>query len=191
MQRGLVIVTAVCGLLATIEGAQAPVAGPEYKKLEALVGVWRLEGSVKAVPEAGATDEGRVSYTHVNRMINGGFFLETRRTGTGPRGAVSELFVYSYNPASKTYRQDGFGNRGMIRTFTGTIDGLTWTFKGTNTALTGETTQERFTIVYAPDMASATVRSEHSKNGSDWYERLTGTYTRVSLADAPQAISLP
>jgi len=185
MQKGLVIVTFVCALFATTDAAQAPVAGPEYRKLEALVGVWRLEGSVKAVPEVGSTDAGHVSYTHVNRMINGGFFLETRRTGTGPRGAVSELFIYSYHPASKTYRQDGFGNRGMIRTFTGTIDGLTWTFKGTNTPLTGETTQERFTIVYAPDMASATVRSEHSKNGTEWYERLTGTYTRVSSAVPP------
>ena len=185
MRRVLPSFMLVCALLATLEGAQAPAPGPEYKKLEALVGVWRLEGSVKAVPEVGSTDAGHLSYTHVNRMINGGFFLETRRTGTGPRGAVSELFVYSYDPVSKTYRQDGFGNRGMIRTFTGTIDGQTWNFKGTNTPLTGETTQERFTIVYAPDMSSATVRSEHSKDGVHWFERLTGTYTRLSSTVPP------
>jgi Protein of unknown function (DUF1579) len=185
MRRGLLGFTVVCALFVTLEGAQAPPAGPEYAKLEALVGVWRLEGSVKAVPEVGATDAGPVSYTHVNRMINGGFFLETRRTGTGPRGAVSELFVYSYTPASKTYRQDGFGNRGMIRTFTGTIDGRTWTFTGTNTPLTGDATQERFTLVYALDMSSATVRSEHSKDGIHWFERLTGTYTRLSSTVPP------
>ena len=184
-RRVLWCVTLLCAWFATVDGAQAPAPGPEYKKLEALVGVWRLEGAVKAVPQVGSTDAGHVSYTHVNRMINGGFFLETRRTGTGPRGPVSELFVYGYDPASKTYRQDGFGNRGMIRTFTGTIDGQTWNFKGTNTPLTGDTTQERFTIVYAPDMSSATVRSEHSKDGVHWFERLTGTYTRVSSTVPP------
>jgi len=165
---------------AALAGVHAQTPGPEYKKLEALVGVWRLEGSVKAVPATGATDSGAVSYLHVSRMINGGFFLETRRTGTGPRGAVSELFLYSYNPATKTYRQDGYGNRGMLRSFIGTVDGSTWMFKGTNTPLGGEPTQERFTLVYSPDMTSATVRSEHSVNGVDWFERLTGKYTRVS-----------
>ena len=58
MRRVLPSFTLVCALLATLEGAQAPVPGPEDKKLEALVGVWRLEGSVKAVPEVGSTDSG-------------------------------------------------------------------------------------------------------------------------------------
>ena len=61
-------------------------------------------------------------------------------------------------------------------------DGLTWTFTGTNTSQAGVTTQERFTIVYSADMTSATVRSEHSKDGLEWFERLTGKYTRVSTS---------
>lgn len=161
-------------------GASAP--GPEYRKLEALVGVWHFEGAVNAVPAVGATDAGPVVYTHINRMANGGYFLETRRSGTTPRGDATELFVYSYNPVTKKYRQDGYTSRGVLRTFTGTIEGDTWIFVGTNTSLSGETTQERFTLVYSPDMSSATVRSEHSKNGVDWYERLTGKYTRLSAA---------
>lgn len=91
MRRVLPSFMLVCALLATLEGAQAPAPGPEYKKLEALVGVWRLEGSVKAVPEVGSTDSGHLSCTHVNRMINGGFFLKDgvhwfeRLTGTYTR----------------------------------------------------------------------------------------------------------
>jgi hypothetical protein len=34
-------------------------------------------------------------------------------------------------------------------------------------------TRERYTVTYAPDLQSATVRSEHSKDGVTWYERLT------------------
>src|SRR6185436_16923202 len=105
-------------------------AGPEYAKLAALAGTWRLEGTLKAIPAVGATDAGPVSYTHVSQMANGGYFLETRRTGSGPRGDVSELWVFSYNPAVKTYRMDGYTNRGVLRTFMFTIDGQTWTFKG-------------------------------------------------------------
>ena len=168
-----------CLLTASLS-AQTPSPGPEYQKLATLVGAWRLEGTLKAVPAVGSTDTGLVVYTHVNQMANGGYFLETRRTGTGPRGDVSELWVFSYNPVTKTYRQDGYTNRGVLRTFTFTIDGQTWTFKGTNTSAGGVTTQERFTIVYSADMTSATVRSEHSKDGVEWFERLIGRYTRIS-----------
>ena len=164
--------------------AQAPAPGPEHSKLEVFVGEWTLEAESKAVPALGMNDSGHVSYRHVSQMANGGFFLETRRTGTGTRGPVSELFIYSYNAVSKTYRQDGYNNRGQVRTFTGTVDGLTWSFAGTNTNVDGSVTQERFTLRYAPDLLSATVRSEHSKDGVTWYERLTGTYTKRASSSA-------
>ena len=82
--------------------AQSPAPGVEHKKLEIFVGEWRFAGESKAVPALGMTDAGKVSYRHVNQMANGGFFLETRRTGTSARGSVTELFVYSYNAVSKT-----------------------------------------------------------------------------------------
>jgi hypothetical protein len=160
--------------------AQVPTPGAEHKKLEMFVGEWTFAGESKAVPALGMTDAGKVSYRHVNQMANGGFFLETRRTGTSARGPVTELFVYSYNAVSKTYRQDGYNNRGQVRTFTATLDGLTWSFVGTNTNLDGSVTKERYTLTYSSDLSSATVRSEHSKDGIEWHERLTGTYTRVS-----------
>ena len=166
-------------LSASVIAASAQAPGPEYQKLAALVGEWRLDGTVKAVPAVGSTDSGPVSYTHVNQMAGGGYFLETRRTGSGPRGDVSELWILSYDPVAKAYRQDGYTNRGVVRRFTFTIDGSTWTFSGTNTSAAGVTTQERFTIVYAADLKSATVRSEHSKDGVEWFERLTGRYTRT------------
>ncbi|MEO8482223.1 MAG: DUF1579 family protein [Acidobacteriota bacterium] len=160
--------------------APAPAPGPEYKVLESLVGVWHFDGRVNAIPELGMTDSGPVTYTHVNQMAHGGFFLETRRTGTGPRGPVTELFVYSYTPATKTYRQDTYDNRGRMRTFTATVVDRTWQFTGTNTSATGQTTTERYTMVYAADMMSAALRSEHSKDNVTWFERMTGTYVRMS-----------
>jgi hypothetical protein len=48
------------------------------------------------------------------------------------------LDVYSYNARTETYRQDGYDNRGRVRTFTGTVDRLTGSFIGTNTAWTGQ-----------------------------------------------------
>jgi len=165
-------------LPAVIVHAQRPMPGPAQEPLKALVGTWHFEGEVKAVPAVGANDSGKVVYTHVNEMTHDGFFLQTHRTGTGPSGDVSELFVYGWDAAAKVYRQDGYNNRGQIRRFTGTLGGLAWRFVGTNISASGQTTQERFTVTYAPDMMSATVRSEHSRDGVEWFERLTGTYTR-------------
>ena len=188
-----IALVALCGWVSSssLLLAQAPAAapGPDHARLEVFVGEWSFEGQSQAVPALGMADAGTVAYRHVNQMANGGFFLETRRTGTGPRGPVTELDVYSYNAVTKTYRQDGYDNRGRVRTFTGTVDGLTWSFIGTNTALDGTVTQERFTLRYSPDLRTATVRSEHSKDGVTWYERLTGTYTKVS--GAATAISRP
>lgn len=177
----LILLAVVCAWTTSFAQAPAPppAPGPEHHALEAFVGVWTFDGDIQAVPALGMTDAGHVTYTHVSEMSNGGFFLETRRTGTGTRGPVSELFVYSYNAASKTYRQDGYNNRGIVRMFIGTVSGRTWTFAGTNTSLTGVVTQERFEIVYSEDMKTATVRSEHSNDGVTWFERLTGTYRRM------------
>lgn len=174
----MTFIAAVCVPLSI--GAQAPAPGPEHRQLEVFVGEWTFEGDSRAVPALGMTDSGHVSYRHINEMANGGFFLETRRSGMGTRGPVSELFVYSYNPVSKTYRQDGFNNRGQVRTFTATVRGLVWSFVGTNANLDGSVTQERYTLTYAPDLMTAMVRSEHSRDGTTWYERLTGTYTKVA-----------
>jgi hypothetical protein len=160
--------------------AQRPAPGPAQEPLKALVGIWHFDGEVKAVPAVGANDSGHVAYTHVNEMTNDGFFLETRRTGSGPSGDVSELFVYGWDAAARVYRQDGYNNRGQIRRFTGTCADRVWRFTGTNTSAAGQITQERFTVTYAPDMQSATVRSEHSRDGVEWFERMTGTYTRTS-----------
>lgn len=176
----LLAVVCAWAAISSAPSAQVPAPRPEHRALEVFAGTWTFEGDIKAVPAAGLTDSGHVTYRHVSQMINGGFFLETRRTGTGTRGPVSELFVYSYNTASKTYRQDGYNNRGVVRQFTGTVEGRTWKFVGTNTSLDGVVTKERFEIVYSPDGATATVRSEHSNDGVMWFERLTGTYRKIS-----------
>lgn len=157
-----------------------PAPGPEQARLAALVGVWQFEGQLKAMPALGANDSGLVVYTHITQMANGGFFLETRRTGRGPSGELSELFVYGWDAAAREYRQDAYDSRGRMRRFTGQVAGNVWTFSGTNVSATGQITRERFTVTYAPGLSSATVRSEHSRDGVTWYERLTGTYTRTS-----------
>jgi hypothetical protein len=182
MSKLLALSLLCLGILASSRAplAQRPMPGPAQEPLAALVGTWRFEGQVKAVPAVGSTDAGPVTYTHVNTLTNGGFFLETRRTGRGPTGDVEELFVYGWDAAANVYRQDGYNSRGQIRRFTGTYANRVWTFTGTNVSAAGATTQERFTITYTPDMRSATVRSEHSRDGTEWFERLTGTYTRTS-----------
>jgi hypothetical protein len=174
------LVTLALILQGRVAYAQRPMPGPAQAPLLLLVGVWHFDGEAKAVPAVSANDAGPVHYTHVNEMVHDGFFLETHRTGIGPSGPVSELFVYGWDESAKVYRQDGYNNRGQIRRFTGTLDGHTWRFTGTNTSASGRVTYERFTVTYDPDMVSASLRSEHSADGAQWFERLTGRYTKAS-----------
>jgi hypothetical protein len=168
----------VCASVGSMS-AQGRGPTPEHKKLEVFVGAWSFEGESKAVPELGMNDAGKISYRHVNTMINGGFYLETRRTGTNAQGPLTELFVYSYDPLTKMYRQDAYDSRGRVRTFSATVQGLTWSFTGVNTSADGKVTKERYTLTYSADMTSATLRSEHSRDGAVWYERTTGTYRKL------------
>jgi hypothetical protein len=164
------------GSLLLAQGADP--LGPRADKIKALIGVWKLEGTVKPVEATGAADSGSVSYTQVGKLVNDGAILQVQRTGTGPRGPVEELWMYSYNPVTKTYRMDANTGRSVIRNFTFKINGDTWSFTGTNTTVAGVTTRERFTITFNAEMTSGTVRSEHSVDGKQWFERLTGTYTK-------------
>ena len=170
-------------LTATVSAQSRDPLGPQADRLKAMLGTWKLEGTVKPIAATGATDSGPVSYTQVGRLVNDGAILQVHRTGTGPRGPVEEVWRYSYNPLAKTYLMDATTLRNVIRNFVFTIEGDTWSFEGTNITPAGVTTLERFTIRFSPDMSSATGRSEHSADGKTWYERLTGTYTKV--ADPP------
>jgi hypothetical protein len=171
----------LCFFAAPLLLAQTPdPLGPQAGKIKTFVGTWKLEGVVKAVEATGATDSGAVSYTQVGKLVNDGAMVQVQRTGTGPRGPVQELWLYSYNRVTKTYRMDANTGRSAIRNFTIKIKDDTWSFTGQNTSIAGVSTLERFTITFNPEMTSGTVRSEHSTDGKEWFERLTGTYTRVS-----------
>ena len=173
------LVAAVVGSVAAVHG-QMFTLGPHADEVKRFVGTWKVEGTLKPIEATGATDSGPVSYTQVGTLVNDGAILQVRRTGTGPRGPVEELWLYSYNPLTKTYRMDATTGRSLVRNFTFTIRNNVWSFTGTNTNPAGVTTLERFVFTFGADGASATVRSEHSVDGRTWFERLTGTYTRVS-----------
>jgi hypothetical protein len=185
-RSSILVFTVLAG--AAVHAQDSQPLGPHADKIKALVGVWKLEGTVQPIEATGASDAGPVSYTQVGRLVNDGAIVQVQRTGTGPRGPVEELWLFTYNPVTGTYRMDGTTGRNVVRNFMLEIEGDRWTFEGTNTTPAGVTTRERFTIVYTPDMTSGTVRSEHSMDSRRWFERLTGTYTRVpndTTASAP------
>jgi hypothetical protein len=167
-------------LAATISAQGRDPLGPQADSLKAMLGTWKLEGTLQRIEATRATDSGPVSYTQVGMLVNDGAILQVRRTGTGPRGAVEEVWRYSYDPLTKTYRMDATTTRNVIRNFVLEIEADTWSFEGTNITPAGIRTLERFTIRFSPDRSSAIGRSEHSADGKTWHERLTGTYTRIA-----------
>ena len=82
-------------LSAHVQAADPPTKpGPEQKKMEMGVGKWKIEGVVGESPFGPA---GKVTGSEEDRMILGGFFLESRGQVTGPDGEMSRLEILATN----------------------------------------------------------------------------------------------
>jgi hypothetical protein len=138
--------------------------------------VWNFDGETRAIPELGMMDAGKVAYTHVNQMANGGYFLETRRTGTGPNAGHRALCLQLQRRV-EDYRQDGYNNRGGSNVHRHRR-WATWTFSGTNTSLDGQVTKERF-VRSIPRICRPQPSDPSTRKTGTPYERLTGTHQGV------------
>lgn len=119
----------IAGLLAipSIAGAQAAAAGqpsPDQKRLEALVGQWRIDVDQKATPLAPATKASGTQDCEwfANRHV------VCRSEAKGPAGTYSQMQTLSYVPARKQYVAYTVDSLGSALVAYGQISGDTWTF---------------------------------------------------------------
>lgn len=119
----------IAGLLAipSIAGAQTAAAGqpsPDQKRLEALVGQWRIDVDQKATPLAPATKASGTQDCEwfANRHV------VCRSEAKGPAGTYSQMQTLSYVPARKQYVAYTVDSLGSALVAYGQISGDTWTF---------------------------------------------------------------
>jgi hypothetical protein len=122
MKRCITILL-IAGLLA-IPSIAAAQTSPDQKRLEALVGQWRIDVDQKATPLAPATKASGTQDCEwfANRHV------VCRSEAKGPAGTYSQMQTLSYVPARKQYVAYTVDSLGSALVAYGQISGDTWTF---------------------------------------------------------------
>lgn len=152
-------------LLAAAARAQAPVPGPEHRKLEALVGDWTMEGAGKDGP---TSPEREVVGTLHNRWILGGFFVEITHLWKGEGRETRFLEIVGYDPHNKAYTSHEFRPNGTVVTNNVSFNDSTYVISGTIIGDDGKPENWTCTWVFAADGASQSGKCETEKAGTRW-----------------------
>jgi hypothetical protein len=108
--------------------AAAPFAGaqtsPDQKRLDVLVGQWRIDVDLKATPLSPAT---KASGTE-ECVWFAARHVVCRGEAKGPAGAYSQMRTLSYVPARKQYAAYTVDSLGSALVAYGQVSGDTWTF---------------------------------------------------------------
>ena len=165
----------ICGFTA-LALAQAPPEppkpGPEHKKLEYLLGTWKVESEVKANPYMPA---GKSVITGTYTLGPGGFFVECRGEG---ENYPTTHGIMAYDSHAKVYTQFYASSAGLMGGGTATVDGNTWTWmledKWLGTAFKGRTT------VTVKSASQFTAKYEYLDQNGSYVTISEGTATRVA-----------
>jgi hypothetical protein len=155
-------------MLATAIAAGAQSADvPKVKPLERYLGAWIHEGADRT------PGGGPVRCTSVRQWTGAGYFVESRRHCTTPRGELDQLEVYGYDFTERVYRYWGFNGRfvSQYSTPTMTDPAVNWS----SVAFRGRV---RCTETFDPGFASSRTSCETSMDGTAWVVISEGHSTR-------------
>ena len=115
------VVTAGVFAVASVAGAQAT---PDQKKLDVMVGQWRIDVELKATPLSPAT---KATGTEECQWFASRHVV-CRSEAKGPAGSYSMMRTLSYVPARKQYAVYTVDSLGSALVGYGQVTGDTWTF---------------------------------------------------------------
>jgi hypothetical protein len=173
--RSSVALILICGFTA-LSLAQAPPEppkpGPEHKKLEYLLGTWKVESEIK---ENGYVPAGKSVITTTYTLGPGGFFVEVR--GEGEKYPTTHG-IMAYDSQAKLYTTFYASSAGLVGGGTGTVDGNTWTWmledKWFGQAFKGRTT------VTVKSASQFTSKYEYLDPNGSYVTISEGTSTKVA-----------
>lgn len=111
-------------LLACVPLTAAAQPGPEHKKLNGLVGKWRVEMETKAT---GSTPASQASGSEDCEWF-ANLHVVCRAEATGAAGLYKSMRTISYVPALKQYSSYSVDSLGYAVLTLGQVSGSTWTF---------------------------------------------------------------
>jgi hypothetical protein len=167
MTRVSVLLFLLLFCFATAMQAQAPAPkpDPEVKKLSVELGHWTYGGEYKPGPLVG--QGGKFTGDATCQMILGGFFLQCQWAEKWPAGEGRGLEIDGYDPVNKNFSSAMYFDDGSRFSGVLTFAGNTYTYVG-KLAATGKQYQFKASFVLAPDLKSATEKSELSTDGKTW-----------------------
>ena len=167
--------------VAAAQAPQMPKPAPEVKRLRYFVGTWNAKYELKPGPFGPG---GKMSTVDQNRMMPGGFFLETRTEGRGAMGVLKGLAIMGYDAEEKEYTYVAFNNLGEADRFKGSVEGDTWTWKSEG-KIDGKKAKLRFTAKEAsPTMY--TMKFDYDL-GDGWKTAMEGTAKKKGARKAVQS----
>jgi hypothetical protein len=170
---GLMAVTVANAALAQGPPA-APKPGPELQRLLYFAGQWKHEGEMKSGPFGPG---GKFTSTEDVHML-GDFWAVFHSKGTGPMGAVEELYAIGYDPKQKAYTYDAFNTLGQHDKSSGHVSGKTWTWTS-DEEMGGKVMKGKF-VLNEVSPTSYTYRFDMSTdNGKTWANMLEGKATKA------------
>jgi len=119
-----------------------PAPPPELKKLDFLVGTWKVQGELKS---ASPSPGGKFSFLNRYAWMSGRYFLVLHSTTNGALGNATGTSYYGYSPQDKTYTYDAFNSLGQAEHAKGTLEGNTWVWTDTEDFL-GQVVKGRYTV---------------------------------------------
>jgi hypothetical protein len=121
--KGHIIILLIAGLLG-IPSVAAAQTSPDQKRLDVMVGQWRIDVDLKATPLSPATKAAGTEECEwfANRHV------VCRSDAKGPAGAYSMMRTLSYVPARKQYAVYTVDSLGSALVAYGQVSGDTWTF---------------------------------------------------------------
>ena len=139
-----------------------PQPGAEHKELNVFLGKWHTTGEVAPAPGEPAA---KVDATDIYEWYPGGFFLVHHADGKVGEDAIQSMEIIGYDAESKTYPTSFFDNTGGYGKEHITLEGNTWTWRGTNVIGVKE---HRCIAVVSDDGKAIHARHEKSDDGQNW-----------------------
>ena len=144
-------------------------AGAEHKRLDALIGRWKTDGSTREMPGAPGV---KIDAVDTYEWLPGGFALLHAVDAKMGDERVEGAEIIGYDPDRGTYVTLYFGNDGATAyeaDLTEESDGLTWRMRSKTT---------RFTGVFNEDGTVITGHWELLQDGRDWRPWMDITLTK-------------
>jgi hypothetical protein len=118
------IATVIVAALFALPGTSAAQSATDYKRLEPMVGRWRIEVDLKATPISQAT---KASGTEQCEWFASRHVV-CRSEAKGTTGTYSQMRTLSYIPAQRQFAAYTIDSLGTVLNAYGQVNGDTWTF---------------------------------------------------------------